>query len=38
MEEMIVDEVVELLEQADDAQLKDYLDNLNISDVEHLID
>lgn len=38
MEEMIVEEVVELLEQQDDAQLKDYLDNLNISDVEHLID
>jgi len=35
---MIVEEVVELLEQQDDAQLKDYLDNLNISDVEHLID
>jgi magnesium transporter len=38
MEEMIVEEVVELLEQQDDAQLKSYLDNLNISDVEHLID
>ena len=38
MEELIVEEVVELLEQGNDAQLKDYLDNLNISDVEHLID
>lgn len=38
MEEMIVEEVIELLGQADDAQLKNYLDNLNISDVEHLID
>lgn len=38
MEEMIVGEVVELLEQNKSAQLKDYLDNLNISDVEHLID
>jgi magnesium transporter len=38
MEELVVEEVVGLLEQADDAQLKDYLDNLNISEVEHLID
>ena len=38
MEELIVEEVVELIEQGNDAQLKDYLDNLNISDVEHLID
>jgi len=38
MEELIVEEVVELVEQGNDAQLKDYLDNLNISDVEHLID
>jgi magnesium transporter len=38
MEELIVDEVVELLEQADDVQLKNYLNDLNISDVEHLID
>ena len=38
MEEMIVEEVVELLEQQQDAPLKNYLDNLNISDVEHLID
>jgi magnesium transporter len=38
MEEMIVEEVVGILEQQDDAQLKNYLDNLNISDVEHLID
>lgn len=38
MEEMIVDEIVKLLELEDDAQLKIYLDDLNISDVEHLID
>jgi magnesium transporter len=38
MEELIVDEVVELIAQGDEAQLKLYLDNLNISDVEHLID
>jgi magnesium transporter len=38
MEELIVEEVVELVEKGDDAQLKVYLDNLNISDVEHLID
>lgn len=38
MEEMIVEEVSELLEQGEDAQLQLYLDDLNISDVEHLID
>lgn len=38
MEELIVEEVVELIEKGDDAQLKVYLDDLNISDVEHLID
>jgi magnesium transporter len=38
MEEMIVEEIVKLLEQEDNAQLKIYLDDLNISDVEHLID
>lgn len=38
MEEMIVEEIVKLLEQEDKTQLKEYLDNLNISDVEHLID
>jgi magnesium transporter len=38
MEELIVEEVVELVENGNDAQLKVYLDNLNISDVEHLID
>jgi len=38
MEEMIVEEVTELIEQGEDAQLKLYLDDLNISDVEHLID
>lgn len=38
MEELIVEEVVELVEKGDDAQLKVFLDDLNISDVEHLID
>jgi magnesium transporter len=38
MEEMIVEEIEQLLTLDDDAQLKVYLDNLNISDVEHLID
>jgi magnesium transporter len=38
MEEMVVEEITALLEQEDDAQLKAYLDDLNISDVEHLID
>lgn len=38
MEEMIVEDIVKLLEQENDAQLKVYLDDLNISDVEHLID
>jgi magnesium transporter len=38
MEEEVVEEIVVLIEQDNDAQLKVYLDNLNISDVEHLID
>ena len=38
MEEMVVEEIERLLELEDDAQLKIYLDELNISDVEHLID
>ena len=38
MEELIVEEVVELIEKDDNTQLKVYLDDLNISDVEHLID
>lgn len=38
MEDLIVEEVVELVERGDNAQLKVYLDDLNISDVEHLID
>lgn len=38
MEEAVVEEIVRLLELEDDAQLKVYLDDLNISDVEHLID
>ncbi|SMD01513.1 magnesium transporter [Pedobacter africanus] len=38
MEEEVVEEIVNLIEQDDDAQLKVYLDDLNISDVEHLID
>src|ERR1700712_2930545 len=37
MEEM-VEQIELLLEQGDDLQLKDYLNNLNISDVEELID
>lgn len=38
MEEEVVEEIVNLIEQDDEAQLKVYLDDLNISDVEHLID
>lgn len=38
MEELTVDHIVELIEQKNDAQLKMYLDDLNISDVEQLID
>lgn len=38
MEELLVDEVLELLENDSDKQLKTYLNELNISDVEHLID
>lgn len=38
MEEQVVGEVVELIDRNDTAQLKVYLDDLNISDVEHLID
>lgn len=38
MEEMVVEEVQELLEKQDDVALKKYLDGLNISDVEELID
>ncbi|WP_442590527.1 magnesium transporter [Pedobacter sp. AW31-3R] len=38
MEEQIVEEVIELIERGEKEQLKVYLDNLNISDVEHLID
>ncbi len=38
MEEEVVEEIVALIEQDDDTQLKDYLDDLNISDVEDLID
>src|ERR1700748_2615298 len=37
MEEM-VEQIELLLEQGDERQLKEYLDNLNISDVEELID
>ncbi|MBK0380836.1 magnesium transporter [Mucilaginibacter segetis] len=37
MEEM-VEQIELLLEQEDTVQLQDYLNNLNISDVEHLID
>jgi len=38
MEEKVVEEVVELIEREGDGQLREYLDALNISDVEHLID
>lgn len=38
MEELLVDEVLQLLENDNDRQLKVYLNDLNISDVEHLID
>ncbi|WP_367865784.1 magnesium transporter [Pedobacter sp. WC2423] len=38
MEEKVVEEVVELIEREGDEQLREYLDALNISDVEHLID
>jgi magnesium transporter len=38
MEDLVVEEVIELIEKNDADVLKTYLDNLNISDVEHLID
>ncbi|RDC55548.1 magnesium transporter [Pedobacter chinensis] len=38
MEELVVEEVQELLEKENDRALKRYLDDLNISDVEELID
>ena len=38
MEEKVVEEVVGLIEQNIEGELKNYLDALNISDVEHLID
>jgi len=38
MEEMVVEEIQELLEKENDKALKRYLDELNISDVEQLID
>lgn len=38
MEEMVVEEIQELLEKDNDKALKQYLDQLNISDVEELID
>jgi len=38
MEEMVVEEIQELLEKENDKALKQYLDQLNISDVEQLID
>ncbi len=38
MEEMVVEEIQELLEKENDKALKKYLDQLNISDVEELID
>jgi len=38
MEEMVVEEIQKLLEKENDKALKQYLDQLNISDVEQLID
>lgn len=38
MEELLVEEVLQLIENDNDKQLKNYLNELNISDVEHLID
>ena len=38
MEENVVEEVIELIESNAEGELGDYLDELNISDVEHLID
>ena len=38
MEELLVEEILQLLENESDRQLKVYLNELNISDVEHLID
>lgn len=38
MEELVVEEIQELLEKENDKDLKHYLDELNISDVEELID
>jgi len=38
MEENVVEEVIELIESNVGGELGDYLDALNISDVEHLID
>jgi magnesium transporter len=38
MEEMVVEEIQGLLEKENDRALKQYLDQLNISDVEELID
>lgn len=38
MEEKVVEEVVNLIELNVEEQLREYLDALNISDVEHLID
>ena len=38
MEELLVEEVLQLIENESDRQLKTYLNELNISDVEQLID
>jgi magnesium transporter len=38
MEDLVVEEVVALVENDNDENLRAYLDDLNISDVEHLID
>ncbi len=38
MEEKVIEEVIEIIERNVEGELKAYLDALNISDVEHLID
>lgn len=38
MEEKVIEEVIELIERNEAGELRAYLDALNISDVEHLID
>jgi len=38
MEEKVIEEVIEIIERNIEGELRSYLDALNISDVEHLID